>query len=48
VVRQIVLDAEAGQVPVELTRLGVELMWRTAPLRMPLDPADELRRLGMV
>ena len=24
----------------------VALMWRTAPPRMPLDPAEELRRLG--
>jgi hypothetical protein len=24
----------------------IALMWRTAPPRMPLDPAEELRRLG--
>jgi len=30
-----------------LTPDEVALMWRTAPPRMPLDPADELRRLGM-
>jgi hypothetical protein len=29
-----------------LTPDEVALMWRTAPPRMPLDPADELRRLG--
>ena len=29
-----------------LTPEEVALMWRTAPPRMPLDPADELRRLG--
>jgi len=28
-----------------LTPDEVALMWRTAPPRMPLDPADELRRL---
>jgi hypothetical protein len=28
-----------------LTREDVELMWRTAPPRMPLDPTEELRRL---
>jgi hypothetical protein len=28
-----------------LTPEEVALMWRTAPPRMPLDPADELRRL---
>jgi hypothetical protein len=25
----------------------VALMWRTAPSRMPLDPKEELRRLGV-
>ena len=30
-----------------LTLEEVELMWRTAPPRMPLDPAEELRRLGV-
>jgi len=30
-----------------LTPDEVALMWRTAPPRMPLDPADELRRLGL-
>ena len=30
-----------------LTPEEVALMWRTAPPRMPLDPADELRRLGV-
>jgi Eco57I restriction-modification methylase/TaqI-like C-terminal specificity domain len=30
-----------------LTRQEVALMWRTAPPRMPLDPAEELRRLGI-
>lgn len=29
-----------------LTPEEVALMWRTAPPRMPLDPAEELRRLG--
>jgi hypothetical protein len=29
-----------------LTPDEVALMWRTAPPRMPLDPAEELRRLG--
>ncbi len=29
-----------------LTPKGVALMWRTAPPRMPLDPAEELRRMG--
>ena len=29
-----------------LTREEVALMWRTAPPRMPLDPANELRRLA--
>ncbi len=29
-----------------LTPEEVKLMWETAPPRMPLDPADELRRLG--
>ena len=29
-----------------LTREEVALMWRTAPPRMPLDPKEELRRLG--
>jgi hypothetical protein len=29
-----------------LTPEDVALMWRTAPPRMPLDPADELRRLA--
>jgi hypothetical protein len=24
----------------------IALMWRTTPPRMPLDPAEELRRLG--
>jgi hypothetical protein len=28
-----------------LTPDDVSLMWRTAPPRMPLDPAEELRRL---
>jgi hypothetical protein len=28
-----------------LTPDEVALMWRTAPPRMPLDPAEELRRL---
>jgi hypothetical protein len=28
-----------------LTPEDVALMWRTAPPRMPLDPAEELRRL---
>jgi len=31
-----------------LTPEEVRLMWETAPPRMPLDPADELRRLGFV
>jgi len=31
----------------ELTREEVALMWRTAPPRMPLDPTEELRRLGV-
>lgn len=30
-----------------LTREEVALMWRTAPPRMPLDPVEELRRLGL-
>ncbi len=30
-----------------LTPEEVALMWRTAPPRMPLDPAEELRRLGV-
>jgi|SRR5271167_3107800 len=30
-----------------LTREEVALMWRTAPPRMPLDPKEELRRLGL-
>jgi hypothetical protein len=30
-----------------LTPEEVALMWRTAPPRMPLDPAEELRRLGL-
>jgi hypothetical protein len=29
-----------------LTPDEVALMWRTAPPRMPLDPTEELRRLG--
>jgi hypothetical protein len=29
-----------------LTPEEVALMWRTAPPRMPLDPKEELRRLG--
>ena len=29
-----------------LTPEEVALMWRTAPPRMPLDPAEELRRMG--
>ena|ERR1700726_990972 len=29
-----------------LTHEEVALMWRTAPPRMPLDPAGELRRLN--
>ena len=29
-----------------LTPDEVALMWRTAPPRMPLDPAEELRRVG--
>jgi hypothetical protein len=29
-----------------LTPEEVALMWRTAPPRMPLDPAEELRCLG--
>ena len=29
-----------------LTADEVVLMWRTAPPRMPLDPAEELRRVG--
>jgi hypothetical protein len=29
-----------------LTPEEVALMWRTAPPRMPLDPAEELRRIG--
>jgi hypothetical protein len=31
-----------------LTPEEVALMWRTAPPRMPLDPSEELRRLGLV
>lgn len=31
-----------------LTPEEVALMWRTAPPRMPLDPREELRRLGFV
>ena len=31
-----------------LTPEEVALMWHTAPPRMPLDPADELRRLGVL
>lgn len=30
-----------------LTPEEVALMWRTAPPRMPLDPAEELRRIGV-
>jgi len=30
----------------DLTPEEMALMWRTAPPRMPLDPTDELRRLG--
>jgi hypothetical protein len=30
-----------------LTPEEVALMWRTAPPRMPLDPAEELRRLAL-
>jgi hypothetical protein len=30
-----------------LTPKEVALMWRTAPPRMPLDPAEELRRLAL-
>jgi len=30
-----------------LTPDEVALMWRTAPPRMPLDPVEELRRLGV-
>jgi hypothetical protein len=30
-----------------LTPDEVALVWRTAPPRMPLDPAEELRRLGL-
>jgi len=30
-----------------LTPEDVALMWRTAPPRMPLDPTEELRRLGL-
>jgi hypothetical protein len=30
----------------ELTPEEVAMMWRTAPPRMPLDPKQELRRLG--
>jgi len=30
-----------------LTPEEVALMWRTAPPRMPLDPKEELRRLGL-
>ena len=30
-----------------LTPDEVALMWRTAPPRMPLDPADEVRRIGI-
>jgi hypothetical protein len=30
-----------------LTTDEVELMWRTAPPRIPLDPTEELRRLGV-
>ena len=30
-----------------LTPDEVRLMWQTAPPRMPLDPAEELRRLGL-
>jgi hypothetical protein len=29
-----------------LTSDEVALMWRTAPPRMPLDPAEELRRIA--
>jgi len=29
-----------------LTPEEVALMWRTAPPRMPLDPEEEIRRLG--
>jgi len=29
-----------------LTPHEVALIWRTAPPRMPLDPTEELRRLG--
>jgi hypothetical protein len=31
----------------DLTPDEVALMWRTAPPRMPLDPTEELRRLGV-
>jgi hypothetical protein len=30
-----------------LTPEEVALLWRTAPPRMPLNPAAELRRLGL-
>jgi hypothetical protein len=30
-----------------LTPDEVALMWRTAPPRMPLNPVEELRRLGV-
>ena len=30
-----------------LTPEEVALIWRTAPPRMPLNPVDELRRLGV-
>jgi hypothetical protein len=30
-----------------ITPEEVALMWRTAPPRMPLDPKEELRRLGL-
>ena len=36
------VNAAYGLTPDEMA-----LMWRTAPPRMPLDPADELRRLGV-
>jgi hypothetical protein len=38
-----VVNAAYGLTPEE-----VALMWRTAPPRMPLDPKEELRRLGFI